>query len=141
MGQEYFYVIVGLFWIFAWVGVWLVRRRAVEARALKMREMLHRERVAAIEKGVPLPELPVESEAVSTWLDPEAERLRSMWLKRVSLVMGFVFLFTGLGICAAFFWAPDQGFHGMWTIGMIPAMAGVGFLLYAAVARWSTSSD
>ena len=129
-----FWAFLGLIWIFGWVAVWYLRRRAVENRSLKLRELLHRERLAAIEKGVPLPELPTEEEGDSVWLRPEAERMRAVWLRRSALILGLFFLFGGLGMCAGFYWAPDRGFHGMWTLGLIPAMAGIGLLLYVAVA-------
>ena len=126
--------LVGLAWVFGWAAIWYLRRRAVETDALKMREMLSRERMAALEKGVPLPELPAEEEADAVWLTPEAERVRAIWLQRLALILGFFFLFGGLGVCAGFYWAPDRSFHVMWTIGLIPAMSGLGLLLYAVVA-------
>ena len=132
-----FWSLVGLIWIFGWVAVWYLRRRAVESRSLKLRELLHRERMAAIEKGVPLPEIPVEEEADPVWLRPEAERMRAAWLRRTALILGLFFLFGGLGMCAGFYWAPDRGFHGMWTLGFIPALSGLGLLIYAALATRS----
>ena len=134
MNAEYFWAAFGLVWIFGWVTVWYLRRRAIEARSLKLRELLHSERLAAIDKGVPLPEIPLDEEADPVWLRPEAERMRAAWLQRAALVLGLFFLFGGIGICAGFYWAPDRGFHDMWTIGMIPAMSGVGLLLYAVIA-------
>ena len=134
MEQAYFWTLVGLAWVFGWATIWYLRRNAVESRALKQREMLHRERMAAMEKGVPLPEIPADDDAAPAWLQPEAERLRAAWLWRIALVLGLLSLFTGIGMCAGFYWAPDRNFHAMWSIGMIPAMAGVGLLLYAALA-------
>lgn len=129
-----FWTLVGLIWIFGWATIWYLRRRAVESRSLKMRELLHRERLAAIDKGVPLPEIPVEDEGDPVWLRPEAERMRAVWLRRLALVLGLLFLFGGVGMSAGFYWAPDRGFYDMWTLGMIPAMSGVGLLLYVLVA-------
>jgi len=133
MNPEYFWAAFGLIWIFGWVAVWYLRRRAVEARSLKLRELVHRERLAAIDKGVPLPEIPLEEEADSAWLRPEAERVRTAWLRRVAFLLGLFFLFGGLGMAAGFYWAPDRGFNAMWTLGFIPAMSGIGLLLYAAL--------
>lgn len=58
MQEEFFWTTVVLVWIFGWATVWLIRRRAEEQRLLEMRKLLHQERMAAIEKGVPLPEIP-----------------------------------------------------------------------------------
>jgi hypothetical protein len=134
MKSEFFWSLLALVWIFGWATLWYLRRRAVEQRQLKMREIVHRERMAALEKGVPLPEIPVDDEADPAWLRPEAERLRSAWLRRIATMLGLLALFAGLGMCAGFYWSPDRGFHGMWTLGLIPAMSGVGLLLYAVVA-------
>ena len=134
MYENVLWALVGLAWIFGWAVIWYLRRRNVEANALRLRDLVHRERPAAIEKGVPLPEIPTEEEADPLWLRPEAERMRAVWLRRTALILGLLFLFGGLGMCAGFYWAPDRGFHGMWTLGFIPAMSGVGLLLYAAIA-------
>lgn len=137
MKDEYFWTVVGLIWVFGWVTVWYLRRRALEARALKLRELLHRERLAAIDKGVPLPEIPAEEEVTPTWLRPEGERVRAAWLRRLALILGCAALFSGIGMCLGFYWSPDRGFHVMWTLGLIPAMGGIGFLLYVFLTRRS----
>ena len=135
MYEGFFWAVLGIAWIFGWAIIWYFRRKNVEANALKLRDLLHRERLAAIDKGVPLPELPAESEADPVWLRPEAERMRAAWLRRTALILGLFFLFGGVGVCVGFLFAPDRGFYDMWTIGFIPAMSGLGLLLYAAIAR------
>jgi hypothetical protein len=137
MRDEYFWAVIVLIWVFGWAVIWLLRRRAQEALTLKRREMLHRERLAAIEKGVPLPELPEEE--MPEWLSVEADRVRALWLRRISLALGLVAITTGIGICLGFYGSPDRGFHGMWTLGLIPMLGGVGFLLFWWIA--STSRD
>ena len=87
MRDEFFWSTLVLVWVFGWAAVWLVRQRAREAKALKLREMLHRERMAAIEGGVPLPELPDPEEAPSEWLSLEADQVRAAWLRRIALEM------------------------------------------------------
>ena len=113
MKGEYFWSLLILAWVFGWAILWYLRRKAVEARALRLREMVHRERLAAIEKGVPLPEIPAEEEAESSWLTPEAERVRAAWLRRLALFLGCAAPFVGIGMCAGFYWSPDPGFHAM----------------------------
>lgn len=137
MREEYFWAAFVLVWVFGWAIVWLRRRKAQEALVASRREMLHRERMAAMEKGLPWPEIPVEGEALPDWLSEEVERARARWLVRWSLVLGWVAVTTGIGICLGFYLAPDRGFRGMWTIGLIPFMGGVGFLIAAwAASRW-----
>ena len=141
MKDELLWAALGLILVFGWVTVWYLRRRALEARSLKLRELLHRERLAAIDKGVPLPEIPAEDEVDPVWLRPEAERVRAAWLRRLALILGLGALFTGIGMCAGFYWSPDRGFHGMWTLGLIPALGGIGFLLYALLAPRPENSE
>ena len=134
MRDEFFWTVVVLVWVFGWVTIWYLRKRAVESRAMKLRELLHIERMAAITNGVPLPEIPTEDEAIPGWVQPEAERLRAVWLRRMALVLGLLALFTGVGMCAGFYWSPDRNFHVMWSLGLIPMMAGVGLLLFVVIA-------
>ncbi len=141
MKDEFFWTAVGLVWVFGWVTVWYLRRRALEARSLELRKLLHRERMTAMEKGVPLPEIPAEEEATPAWLRPEAERVRAAWLRRLALVLGLAAVFTGAGMCVGFYWSPDRGFHSMWTLGFVPALGGIGLLLYALLARRAGVSD
>ena len=53
MEQAFFWTLVVLVWIFGWATIWYLRRNAVESRALRQREMLHRERMAAM-SGLPV---------------------------------------------------------------------------------------
>lgn len=129
MQVEFFWVLLFLVGSFGWAAIWTIRKRAREAQTMKLWEMLHQERLTAIKEGVPLPEIPIIEER-SEWLDPELNHVRAAWLRRLSLIIGLVGVTTGAGLCAAFYWAPDRGFYGMWTIGLIPILAGLGFLLY-----------
>ena len=134
MYEGFLWATFSLVWIFGWAIIWYLRRKRVESNSLKLRELVHQERLAAIEKGVPLPEIPTEDEVDPVWLRPEAERMRASWLRRSALILGLFFLFGGLGMAAGFYYAPDRGFNDMWTLGFIPAMSGVGLLLYAVLA-------
>ena len=134
MYEGFFWALLGVVWVFFWAIIWLLRRKRVEANSLRLRELVHQERLAAIEKGVPLPELPSEEESDPIWLRPEAERMRANWLRRIALLLGLFFLFGGLGVCVGFYFAPDRSFHVMWTIGFIPALSGIGLLLYTEFA-------
>ena len=133
MGEEFFWIALGWAVIFAAVFLWMHRKRAREAQALKLREMLHQERLTAIKEGVPLPEIP-DLDPQSGLYDPDADRAHEAWLRRFALIVGLVGIATGAGICIAFYWAPDRGFYSMWTIGFIPILAGFGFLLYVLIA-------
>lgn len=141
MTDDYSGAIFGLAWILGWLLIFWLIGRAYGAQMLKRREMLHRERLAAIEKGVPLPELPSEEAQLPEWASAEVDRVRALWLLRFSLLLGLVATTTGIGLCLGFYFAPDRGYHGMWTLGLIPLMGGIGFLLYWRIASRSHHSD
>ena len=135
---DFLWVLLALTWVFGAVLLWQRRAKARDAIALQRREMLHRERLAAIEKGASLPELP--DHELPEWLMAEASRLRLLWLVRFALAVGILALTSGLGITLAFYWSPDEGFRTMWTLGLIPILVGGGCLIYYGVANsWDST--
>jgi len=115
------------FGILAWVAVFLAARlvrlhiRAKER--VSVREMLHKERVLAIERGVPLPEIPVEEELA----DPL--HARRMMVRGAIILAG-----VGAGATLAFYIAPSSELHEIWPLGLIPLSLGVA----CAVGAWTT---
>ena len=108
---------------FIWGRQYLkLRKRHLE------REMLHRERLLAMEKGIPLPEFPTLAE------EPNGSLLDylsgSIVIPKLALGCGLILLFGGAGMVAAFVIAPDSELHKVWSVGLIPGFIGVGFVLY-----------
>jgi hypothetical protein len=101
------------------------------------REMLHRERLLAMEKGIPLPEFPTLVE------DPSGSLLDYMSVSmkhvapKLTLGCGLILSFGGVGVIAAFLIAPDPELHKVWSVGLIPGFIGVGFILYYLFIRRS----
>lgn len=100
------------------------------------RVLLHRERLAAIEKGAPLPP---ESAAS---LSPEAERRRSWNVQRLLLLAGLVWLSIGIStfvVLSAIFAANSPAAsdvpRGLEWIGLAPATIGLSHLIVYAVGR------
>jgi hypothetical protein len=89
-------------------------------------EMLHLERMAALEKGVPLPELPA--------LD-QPPRPSSGFLRGVTLVWGIIFLCGGVGSMIALLLTSASELSRYWTLPMPVAFVGVGLLIYHFLAR------
>jgi hypothetical protein len=101
-------------------------------RADREREMLHRERMLALEKGVPLPELPApEGNGSAVVRYPNA-------LPNAVLGCGLLLFFLGIGIMAALntvrFPYPDTP-ENVWAFGLIPTMLGFGCLVYYWLIR------
>ncbi|MGH8254008.1 MAG: DUF6249 domain-containing protein [Steroidobacteraceae bacterium] len=87
----------------------------------KKRDMFalhHKERLAAIEKGIELPPLPTEF-----FQDSRRQRLRhpSDFLRR-----GLVLLFIGIAVTGAMYQSAPDAY--LW--GLVPAAIGVGLLLF-----------
>lgn len=83
-------------------------------------ELHHAERMAAIERGMELPPLPVDI------LGGAARRRTSS-----ELLPGLVWLFVGVGLVAAL--GPLTGQRGVALLGLIPAGVGLAYLIYYAV--------
>ncbi len=100
------------------------------------RALVHKERLAAIEKGLPLP-----PEAAAS-LSPEAERHRSWNVQRVLLLAGLVWLSLGIStfvVLGAIFSANSPSAadvpRGVQWIGLAPATIGLSHLIVYAVGR------
>lgn len=103
---------------------------------LQRRALVHRERLAAIEKGTPLP--PDAAASVS----PEAERRRSWNVQRLLLLAGLVWLSLGVSayvvlnaILAANSPAAADVPRGLQWIGLAPVTIGLSHLVVYAVGR------
>ena len=100
------------------------------------RTQVHRERLAAIEKGTPLPP---EAAAV---LSPEAERHRRWNVQRVLLLAGLIWLSLGIStfvVLSAIFAANSPSAadvpRGLQWVGLAPAMIGLSHLMVYAFGR------
>ena len=138
MAYEFF----PMFWSLALLlGVWsliLVGRFINEKSRRSENELIYRERIEAMQKGLPLPDRPPESPiaqalAQQMGLNRTAQANSIRWFRTASLALGLFFLFGGLGMLAAY--SVMDGFREIWAIGLIPAMAGVGFLLFFVLSR------
>ena len=93
--------------------------RFVERR--RRLEVVHAERLAAMEKGIPLPELPSEQPRTSRPPDP-----------RVPLMIGIVLTAFGVGTMIAM--STVDEFHRAWPMPLPLAFMGAGLVLYYYLA-------
>lgn len=130
--DDYGWAIFGAAFVLAWglvIGLVQYNRARIY---LRYREMLHREMTLAMEKNIPLPEVTSLAELGGP-TGPLWPRIRKL-LPAFSLGTGLVLAGAGLGMAAAFYFAADRGLHQVWTLGLIPLCAGIGFLLYHLLA-------
>ncbi len=130
-------LLYNLIWIFGWVlvalTIWYVRGNRRQRRL----ELIHAERMAAIEKGLPLPELPSYENSESRFLLAPGglthDGRRSN--PRLALGAGAIFVMAGLGFCAAMFLSGDEYHKQIWPLGLIGVFLGFGLMLHYLLTR------
>ena len=87
-------------------------------------EIIHKERLVAMEKGIPLPELPLDPASVPKLADP-----------REPLMHGIVWtaLASGAVVTLLLLW-PEAGDIVLWPLPLPLLFLGVGLILYYALA-------
>jgi hypothetical protein len=107
----------------------VIRRQNIDKYRIRL-EMIQKERAIAMEKGVPMPELPDYdnghrlSRVMSRLLHPR-------WV----LGIGLILICGGIGTTIALQASLDSDLHMKWSMGLIPAFVGVGFVLHYLVTR------
>ncbi len=119
----------------------VLRRFLRNRQRLRLHEMAHQERMLAMEKGLPVSDVPVGGDC-DAWLD-EAWKDRLLdggWDRRFALLAGLVMLFGSAGALLIAWLLPgtSPGTPGhdaemlklVAAMGAVPFMASVGLLLY-----------
>lgn len=119
-----------LIWVFGWSAVLMVIWYVRGQRRQRRLELIHAERMAAIEKGIPLPEMP-DYEALAHPSELRGNALNPRW----PLGMGTVIAMLGLGLCAALFLSGDEYHNQIWPFGLIGVFLGVGLILHYFLMR------
>ena len=141
MPYEFIPIALGILFIFGLVGFGLVRKALTDKERLQVRQMLHRERLAALEKGLPIDEIKLEDSAIPE-LGVSAGRSETVaWMRFTALFLGLAFFFGGIGMSVGFRVAPEPGFNGIWSLGLIPTLTGLGLLIfYFMTIGWQNAS-
>lgn len=116
MSPQILGVMIPIIAIVLGIGLAIVSVIANHLQRLQRSELRHRERLAAIEKGLELPPDPPEPGP-----DPARQRSRD-------LLRGLVLLFVGVTVTAALLSSPDADGHYLW--GLVPAGVGIAYLLF-----------
>jgi hypothetical protein len=130
-------LLYSVIWVFGWVLllilIWHLKGRRRERRL----EMIHQERMMAMEKGIPLPEMPEFTEPSGRSTVAEAIgaiRINPRW----PLGLGAVFVMLGAGISLALWLSPEQDPHNGWPVGLVGVFFGVGLFLHYFLTRPAT---
>lgn len=119
-----------LIWVFGWVAVLLVIWCVRGQRRQRRLELIHAERMAAIDKGIPLPEMP-DYEGLAQRSGFHGNSLNPRW----PLSVGTVIAMLGLGLCAALYLSGDEYHNQIWPFGLIGVFLGVGLMLHYFLMR------
>lgn len=117
-------------WVFGGFGLFYLLHRQNTKRKLHIYDLIHKERLAAMDKGLPYPELPPyrEEEAAPT-------REPRPWNPRWPLGAGIIGVLGGAGTCLAMMLSGEQFHRDHWSFGLIPIFLGVGLWLHYWVTR------
>jgi len=123
------------------IGSSMLRHHLVLARQLKLRQIIHEERMKAMEQHAELPEAN-DLELARLLGDPQAHRPNGkgwlsssmLWVRLVSLCVGLTSLFGGIGTCIGFAITTGDKMYEYWAMGLIPAFVGVGLLIFYALS-------
>jgi len=119
-------MVVVLVFVFLMAFLWLAARYQ-----RRDRELLHAERIAALEKGIPIPPELLPSSAGPPRHSLPGDGALQEAFKRLpgnSLKTGLVILCLGIGVTLAGLLAQPEGGHWVW--GIVLMLAGVGYLVY-----------
>ena len=115
-----------MLWVFGWAAFVLIILYMRHRKRQKTIEFIHKERMTAMEKGIPMPEWPDYSINGKGRL---LEDLRCEGDKnpKGALGAGIILTMIGAGICAAFYlWPP---LRQLWPLGLIVIFTGIGVFL------------
>jgi hypothetical protein len=123
-----------LFWVFGWVLLLILIWHLKGQRRQKTMEMIHKERMMAMEKGIPLPELPDLGETPAKSAIAEAVgaiRINPRW----PLGLGALFVMVGAGTSVALWLTPEKDPHNAWPLGLVAVFFGVGLFFHYLLTR------
>ena len=129
-------MIFTLFWVFGWVILLLVAWHLRSSRRERRVERQHKERMMAMEKGIPLPELPAQDEESVRGRPLLAEVVAAIRINpRWPLGLGALFVMFGIGLSAALALSQEAEHYRVWSFGLIPVFFGRGLMLHYALTR------
>jgi len=130
-------MIFTLFWVFGWVLLLILIWHLKGQRRLKRMELVHKERMMAMEKGIPLPELPDFGEPSAR--SPLTEALASVRINpRWPLGLGALAVMMGAGMSLALWLSTDPEAHRAWPLGLLGVFFGVGLFFHYLLTRPAT---
>jgi hypothetical protein len=129
-------LVLGLF------GAGILSRHLRDGKILKLRQISHEERMAAMEHGLQLSN--GDAERLDSLLtqgaggEPSSNRMSSTgahWIRLVALALGLTLLFAGIGLIPGVYYQSDVEVSGVWPVGLIPILMGAGLLIFVWLSK------
>lgn len=120
-------------------AIW--RRHLGDMKLLKLREMIHKERMATLDTN---PTDATDSRQLDELLldmakqEPRAPNPAAalMWVRLMALCIGLASVFGGVGVAIGMYAVTaDPEITGMWSMGIIPTAIGLGLLVFYYLSR------
>jgi uncharacterized membrane protein YfcA len=120
----------GIIWVFGWVVLFVVLKMLSDMKKRHRMDLLHKERMAAMEKGIPVHELP-EYEVESRMPLLSRVSLNPRW----PLGVGAIFAFLGIGLSLALWLSGDSYHNQVWPFGLLGVFLGIGLFLHYLLTK------
>ena len=136
--NEFFATVLLILGLIA-AAIW--RRHLHDSKLLKLREMIHAERMHNMESNPS--SAANDQELDGLLLDYAKREPRSLnpaaavaWVRLIALCVGLAGLFGGIGVAIGMFAVTsDPEITGMWSMGIIPTAIGLGLLMFYYLSR------
>lgn len=124
------------------IGANLLRRHLREAKQLRLREIIHEERMQAMEHNAPLAEVD-DAVLIGQLMEGIGGgpgnggglAMAVLWVRIVALCVGLASFFGGIATCVGMFLVNDPEFSNYWAMGLIPTLVGLGLLLFFVMSK------
>lgn len=117
-------------WVFGWAAFFLALRRLRDQKRQRKLELIHKERMAAMERGIPVPEMPDYEEAAGPGVFARM-RLNPRW----PVGLGAFTIIMGAGVSIVLRMSGDPYHNEVWPFGLLGVFFGLGLFLYYGLTR------
>jgi len=115
----------------SWAVILLVAWHLQGKRRQRKEEWIHQERMKAMEKGIPLPELPAMEENGARKMGTWNGAINPRW----PLGAAALLITGGIGTSLALYLSGEAFHNRVWAFGLIAVFLGIGLLLHYRLTR------
>ena len=125
------------------IGASMLRTHLREAKQLRLRQIIHEERLKAMEHNAPVPDVNdaalagqfLENAHHAAGNEGRGTALAVLWVRIVALCIGLASLFGGIATSVGMYLVNDPEMSNYWAMGLIPTLFGLGLLVFYSMSR------